>query len=228
MNSKKNVVCIKWGTKYPAEFVNKLYGMVKRNLSYEFRLVCFTDDTRGIRPEVETQSLPEPDLQGWWHKLWLFSPEFPLRGPTLFLDLDVVLVNSIDPFFQLQGDFCIIHEWLLQHRKQGSYNSSVMRWEPGKYDHIWTRFKNNPSHITRRFAGDQNWISECVGDAAIWPEGYTYSWKWHCSPRNAKKAHLPEDAKILVFHGRPNPDEAIAGSFKNYPAAPWLADYWRE
>ena len=26
-----NFVCLKWGTKYSAEFVNKLYGMIRRH-----------------------------------------------------------------------------------------------------------------------------------------------------------------------------------------------------
>ena len=49
-----NVICIKWGTLYGPEFVNKLYSMVKRNLSLEFRFVCMTDDTTGIDEHIET------------------------------------------------------------------------------------------------------------------------------------------------------------------------------
>jgi len=33
---------MKWGDKFPAEYVNRLYAMVARNLSDEFRFVCFT------------------------------------------------------------------------------------------------------------------------------------------------------------------------------------------
>ena len=44
-----NVICMKWGTKYSSEYVNKLYSMVARNLSVPFRFVCFTDDADGIK-----------------------------------------------------------------------------------------------------------------------------------------------------------------------------------
>ena len=53
-----NVITIKWGKRYGPEYVNRLYGSVKRNLSREFRFVCFTDDAEYIRPEVETYPIP--------------------------------------------------------------------------------------------------------------------------------------------------------------------------
>ena len=50
--SDKLIFCMKWGTLYGPEYVNTLYSMVKRNLSYDFSMVCFTDDPKGIREEV--------------------------------------------------------------------------------------------------------------------------------------------------------------------------------
>ena len=38
------IFCMKWGTLYGPEYVNTLYSMVKRNLTLDFRMVCFTDD----------------------------------------------------------------------------------------------------------------------------------------------------------------------------------------
>ena len=58
----KQIICIKWGTKYGADYVNKLYGMVSRNITPPFRFVCFTDNTDGILPEVECQDLPPSDI----------------------------------------------------------------------------------------------------------------------------------------------------------------------
>ena len=34
-----NVLCMKWGTKYSADYVNTLYSMVARNMSRDFRFV---------------------------------------------------------------------------------------------------------------------------------------------------------------------------------------------
>jgi len=74
----KQVVCVKWGTMYGPEYVNRLYGMVSRHITPPFRLVCLTDNRQGIRPEVECFDLPElgvPHPQrtmGKWRKqiLW--------------------------------------------------------------------------------------------------------------------------------------------------------------
>ena len=47
----KNILCMKWGTKYGPEYVNRLYGMVRRHLSGDFNFVCLTDDSQGVRPD---------------------------------------------------------------------------------------------------------------------------------------------------------------------------------
>jgi hypothetical protein len=54
-----NVLCMKWGTKYPADYVNTLYSMVARNLTREFRFVCLTEDATGLHDQVEVFTLPE-------------------------------------------------------------------------------------------------------------------------------------------------------------------------
>jgi len=45
------VLCMKWGTKYGPEYVNRLYGMVRRHLKGDFRFVCLTDRSDGVRPD---------------------------------------------------------------------------------------------------------------------------------------------------------------------------------
>ena len=42
------VVCVKWGDKYPAEYVNRLHNMVKRNLSQPYEFICTTEDGEGL------------------------------------------------------------------------------------------------------------------------------------------------------------------------------------
>ena len=108
-----NIICMKWGQKYGPEYVNRLYGMVARNLTIQFRFVCFTDDGSGIREEVDVKPLPSLNLppgipERGWMKLTTFqSPLDDIKGTTLFLDLDVVIVDNIDCFFEIEGDFRI-------------------------------------------------------------------------------------------------------------------------
>ena len=43
-----NVVCVKYGTKYGSDYVNKLYAGVMRHLSIEHTFTCFTEDGEGL------------------------------------------------------------------------------------------------------------------------------------------------------------------------------------
>ena len=62
-NRQRHILCMKWGTKYGPEYVNRLYGMVRRHLSGDFAFICLTDDASGIRPEVRCLPIPPLNLQ---------------------------------------------------------------------------------------------------------------------------------------------------------------------
>ena len=128
----RHILCMKWGTKYGPEYVNRLYAMVHRHLSGDFRFVCLTDDSTGIRSEVQCLPIPALDLppgipERGWTKLATFSADLHgLRGTALFLDVDVVVTGSLDDFFTQPGEFLIIHDYKRPWRITG--NSSVYRF----------------------------------------------------------------------------------------------------
>ena len=71
-----NVLCLKYGTKYSADYVNKLYNMTQRHLTVPHRFVCFTEDSTGLNPDIEIQSLPyDSSIKGWWWKTYLFKAD---------------------------------------------------------------------------------------------------------------------------------------------------------
>ena len=123
--------------------VNRLYSAEERNINRSFRLVCFTNDTKDIRSEVDVYPLPEINSKALDYltkpyKIGLFASNIgDLQGSCLSLDLDTVVVRSIDCFYYLPGQFCICKEWLPQNKvflnsitgKQASANSSVFRFE---------------------------------------------------------------------------------------------------
>ena len=91
------VVCLKYGDKYSAEYVNKLYSMVKRNLTVPFEFVCFTEDATNIDPDIRIEPIPLiSGVTGWWYKPMFFNPNIALRGTILFFDLDVIVFRNID------------------------------------------------------------------------------------------------------------------------------------
>jgi hypothetical protein len=251
-----NVVCMKWGTLYGPEWVNRLYGMVRRNTTWNVRFVCFTDDSVGIRSEVYVQPLPEVRLDDKlgkrWPKLGLFSPRLAgLKGMTLYLDLDLVILDSLDPFFEHPGRFCIIREW--QDAEQGYGNSSVMRYFVGGHPEVLERFYSRPhQHWFDQYKSkEQNFVSKTVQDVTFWPDDWCVPFSYSCLPRNKVARFLsspkkPKEGKILVFFGSVTPESAMLGQNKvqkrsrprrfnilnpirrRFGPALWIAQYWKE
>ena len=128
------VLCMKWGTKYGAEYVNRLYNMVKRHTTVDFKMVCLTDRTEGIDPAIECfpippLALPEGSPERGWNKLSTFEPDlYGLQGNALFLDLDVVIVDNIDSFFTHPGDFLLFMIGNVLGGLQATARFTVLNW----------------------------------------------------------------------------------------------------
>ena len=237
------VLCMKWGTKYGPDYVNRLYGMVRRHLRGDFRFVCLTDNDQGVRAEVQCLPIPPLDLppgipERGWTKLTTFAADLHgLKGTALFLDLDVVIVDAIDPFFELPGQFLIIHDWKRPWRVTG--NSSVYRFELGAHADVLATFRATHDRVRRKFRNEQAYLSDCLhrqDKLAYWPPTWCASWKYHCVPRfplnYLKPPSIPAQARILIFHGVVNPPDALAGrtngNWRAAKPAPWIAEFWRE
>ena len=243
---QRNILCMKWGTKYGPEYVNRLYAMVRRHLQGEFRFVCLTDDNCGIRSEVEcfpipSLALPQGIPERGWNKLTTFSADlhdvYGLQGPALFLDVDVVITGPLDDFFTHPGEFVIIHDYKRPWRITG--NSSVYRFEIGAHPEILDKFRKEFADIRQRFRNEQAYLSDEMhqrGKLAYWPKDWCPSFKYHCIPawptNYWKPPFVPPGARIVIFHGECNPPDALAGRrnrrFRHIKPAQWVAEYWQE
>jgi hypothetical protein len=241
--SDRVVLCMKWGTKYGPEYVNRLYAMVHRHLRGPFRFVCLTDSDEGVRKEVEC--LPIPDLalpdglpERGWKKLTTFEADLHgLRGTALFLDIDIVIVDDITPFFELPGEFLIIHDWKRPWRVTG--NSSVYRFELGAHADILAKFRAEFPRIRETVRNEQAYLSDELhkkGLLKYWPAEWCASFKYHSIARfpfNYFSAPtIPKGARIVVFHGVMNPPDALVGrsngNWRRTRPARWIAQHWSE
>lgn len=238
----KNVICIKWGTKFGPEYVNRLHYMVEKNMTIPHRFVCFTDNSEGLNEGIETFPLPELDDKNLpdkaWKKLGLFTDKLgDLTGDALFLDLDIVIRSNIDAFFEEEGEFLIIKDWDFEKDIIG--NSSVFRFKVNKYPDIIENFYKEGLDIRKRYKNEQAFLSYQMHDKGIlkyWNKDWCVSFKRNCLqpfPLNFfKMAKDPVNAKILVFHGRPTPEQAYAGfcgkgGFRYVKPTKWLDKYWK-
>ncbi len=233
---------MKWGTKYGADYVNKLYAMIKRNITLPFQLVCFTDDKSGINANVVIKELPRLDLpkgtpeRGWTKLTTLKSNLGGLSGDALFLDLDIVIVSNIDCFFEFDADFAICFDEKKKASRIG--NSSVYRFKIGAHEDILTYFQNNYDEVVSNFRNEQAFLSKKIDEKNMlrfWPSSWTPSFKYHSLPRFPfnffQHPRIPKGAKIVLFHGKPEPYEAekgISGKWYRYfrPAL-WISDHWK-
>lgn len=244
----KQIVCMKWGPLYPAEYANKLFGMVRRNTRGPIRFVCLTDDSTGIRPEVEcmpcpTVSLPAPYNNTGWRKITLWAPELPgMDGDWLFLDLDVIITGSLDEFFDYHPEqsFIVMQNWT--QPGQGIGNTSVFRFRVGRHPYIYNRLAPEFPSILSQFNNEQIYISRTVSEMAYWPDDWCVLFKTHCVPpmpaRWWRMPSVPKGARVIAFPGDPNPHDAVRGNwptkkwyktlYKHILPTTWIDDYWRE
>jgi hypothetical protein len=242
-----NVLCIKWGNKYDSEYVNKLYNMVSRNLSIPFRFICLTDDNSNINPEIEVKPIPkigfEPfdNMNPWargngWLKLTSFiNPLYDISGKILFLDLDIVITGELDEFFKYDFPFTVIREWSMN---DGTGNTSVYLFRSGEHSDALDEFKMNYQYYLSQHRNEQEYITQYLiknKKVDYWPSEWCVSFKYHCMGRGLKswikKPQIPNGAKIVVFHGEPNPPDAIIGKsptwYKRVKPTKWVNDLWR-
>jgi hypothetical protein len=242
---------------YGPEYVNHLHAGVARHLRRPYRFVCFTDDAAGLDDGVQALPLPAlglPEGHGdrRWQKLAVFNERLAdLSGTTLFLDLDLVVVADLTPFFDLPGRFFIIRDDDLFRRKplrkldpardaflHSVGNSSVFRFEIGAHRYILDAYLADPKGATAAFEISQQFQSAQLaahGDLHYWPSAWCVSFKNACVPRGlasyAADPTLPPDARIVVFAGAPKMSEVLAGGghkwYRRIGNVDWLRGAWR-
>jgi hypothetical protein len=245
----KNVICMKWGKLYNADYVNRLYSMVARNINGAFRFLCLTDDEEGIRSEVECFPCPEipiplPECNYPWRKVALWKDQVPGLQPgdtALFLDLDIVITGCLDTFFEINGDFIVCFNWSAPGPQRDIGNTSVYRFRVGSHTYLYENLVKNHKSVLGQYRNSQTYISKTINPEAksFWPDYMCRSFKVHCVPKGIRRYFiepvLPEGTRIVIFPGVPNPHEAKIGVwpapwykriYKHIKPARWVAKHW--
>jgi hypothetical protein len=226
----KLVLCMKWGTMYGPEYVNILHAMVARNITGEFKVVCFTDDATGVRSEVQCFPLPPlgceipPDVPGKWPKVALWSAGlYGLKGLALFVDLDSVIVGNIDDYFTYgePNDVITARNWVRVFKKTGQ--TSVFRFQIGGHPYMLSNLQADSANVSRKYQFEQNYVTAGIrGGVKFWPESWTKHFGIHCMGpwplRYLRAPVLPKGVKIVTFPGHPKPPDAIVGRWTHRAA----------
>lgn len=220
-DEKVTVLCVKFGTKYGKEYVERLSNMVSRHITVPYEMVCLTDDQHAISGVRSIVQKPAGYTKLWWHKVHMFDPGLGVQGKILYLDLDVVICSNIDKLVRLASTgFYGIRDFNRKfYPSWNNLNSSVMCWTHGNESQVWADFVKD-KHTALRLHGDQDWIWK-VGKNKIkfWPNEWVQSYKWEIrsreelTDRTGRRGFktVRSDVKphpeccVAVFHGDPNP-----------------------
>ena len=238
---------MKWGSRYGADYVNRLYSSIKRHTKKRTKVYCFTDNSNGISKDVICKPLPNINLPksislSPWRKMsvWQF-PLYDLTGDVLFLDLDLVITGNLDRFFDFNpGSYCVIENWTQIGKNIG--NTSCFRIPIGKYSSIFKKFEKNPKKYWKKYHIEQIFLSAEIKDQIFWPADWCKSFKHNLLPywplRIWQPAKLPKETSIVAFTGKPDPEDVINGKwpvknsqlykkiYKQLKTPQWVLDNW--
>jgi hypothetical protein len=206
---------------YTAAHVNGLYAQVRRHYPDPFEPVCVTDRPAGLDPSIRVVPL-WPDFRelvsphgreypACYLRLKAFAPEMrEVLGPRFVsLDLDTVITGDLRPLWQRPEDFVI---WTLavplREKTRTTYQGSMWLLTAGSRPQVWDRF--TPTAARQAFAAghhgnDQGFMQYVLGPReATWTAGDgVYSFKCHLLRDHGGR--LPANARVVMFHGKPDP-----------------------
>lgn len=212
---------------YDARSVNVMASMIARNLTLPHRIVCFTDDPEGIEPPVECHPIWQDfaSMGACYRRLKLFDDDPRLREILgerfVSIDLDAVIIGSLDGLFDRQETFLAYKNILVSHHH---YCGALWMLKTGEFPEVWRNFRPDVLKAIDLSAkhwngSDQVWMSIQLGP--YHPRWTNADGVYHFKVEVQGKP-LPENAKIVVFNG------AMAPWMPEIQQAnPWIVDHWR-
>ena len=175
MTKTFNVICIKWGTYYGAEDVNKLCAAIKRNTSYDVNFYCFTERSEGLNEDIISRPLPvlnvAPELVFGNHRKasGLCDDNLAdLHGQRVFFfDLDSLIVGNLDELFDYpQGnEVYAINDWAHRRGKKANQvaQASCYSWVVGTLGFIKQYYERHAEEVIRTFGtATQQYMSAMI------------------------------------------------------------------
>lgn len=247
-------ICIKWGTLYPTEHVNRLYRAVLRNTKRDVDFYCMTEDAIGLDANINVLPLDTQPYearmeaaqktvkkQGALRKIAMFRPDLlgDVDGPVLALDLDILITGDLDEMADFApGRVAMRGPFNAQADPKTYGEGSFIKFEPKVHGFLYDAMASDPEGSVAMCKGSEQTYTSTLATQnnafAHYPDAWIVSFKKHCRPKRPFNLfvppELPEQARIVCFHGRPNVDEAKDGFkstlFHSTRPAKWISDNW--
>ncbi|WP_242650994.1 putative nucleotide-diphospho-sugar transferase [Yoonia tamlensis] len=220
-----------------------------------FEFVCMTDDPRGLAEGIKAIEFPPFAMdkscwhRGMWPKVCAFAPDLFAAGtPVIMMDVDVLILRDLTPLFdrvRAGNDLHIIREipdtlprlFPKLFGKELKSNSSTVGFVAGTQNHLYLESCDKTYDQLRHYGNDQNYIHRNARNRQSWPAGWILSFKkslaWHF-PVNLVRPIARPDGYVVIFHGKPDPEDMTKRPFKRWGTAEkfgyfpvrWIKDYW--
>lgn len=215
-----NIICVlRSGGDYDGDYVFRLHHMIKDNMRRkDFVFLCYTDLYKSERltmlDELPVEKIPlVRNYPGWWSKVEIFRSV----GKCLYFDLDTVILKDISFIIdvvdnELEENECVgirAFNPIRNKNPETEFNSGMIAWN-GDLRYIFDEFDYERDSCNKMFCGDQDYIHlklrEKKKKVYFWQDVIDglYSYKRHIKPSGSR---LPDDARIVCFHGHPRPHE---------------------
>ena len=239
---KLTVVCFFWHDDqakrrkiytYTPEHVYVLKRMVERHLTIPHKFVCITDSPEEFGGKIDTVLLDKttflPGTMLAKLMLWRRDIGSIIGERILYLDLDCVIIGSLDPIVDRPEDVVL---WWNPHYKgpnhnRTRYNTSIILITAGARPHLYEDFdpKRHPAELKKFCSGDdQGWVSYKLNwkHEAYWTDkdgiDSVSTLKDWLSP--GVSTEPPQNARIIFFAGKRIPQmEEMRAKY------PWIRRY---
>lgn len=218
-----NFICMKWGTKYDADYVNKLFNGLRRNTQREFRFYCITDDSKGLNEAITPLEL-KTNFTGWMKKCILFESTYldkvtmNPQGKICFIDLDMIIYNSIDFLWEYKGNFALMKTDDIQcERSHNGYNSSIIIWRKDFGSEIFKMMADYAQQLTKQLIRFDHYLEFIVKNAEFVQDVFpmkVLDYNTYCKD----KQNLPNEGAIIAFPRSPKPHEC---------KEEWITHHWQ-
>lgn len=200
-------------------YVNNLHRGVRRFAHRPLKFVCFTNkDIPNLDKEIEIRNLPLFTKKGVLPRLYMFSRDAGLFGhQVLCLDLDIVIVGSLEKILDYSGQFCArtaYNDRKKQNLKFAPVDGDIMSFRASKKTEelFWKPFIENVQWVENYTQGrERYWMQHIANDwADRWEDehiapGRVISYKRHLMRR--WRGRLPKKISIVSCHGKPRPHQ---------------------
>jgi len=239
---KLHIFTLKWGNKYGPEHVNRLYGSLLRYVRTPFSFCCITDDSRGIKKEIQTIDYNQFDPWKEYPQNQIFTREklaimdLDIPGVKSWVDLDMLIHDDVTELYNspLEKPTFIFNYWNADKKMaykwfgKGSdchVNSSFVAWRDARWLPKYTEDNKEKLFFTYKsldkYLYYQHWRNDRL---AFWPEGIVDNFNFSDPPHIER-----EGARITLFntsHIRAN-NLNIEAYELDETEGMWPMEYWK-